>query len=353
MVDENFLELAFQSEDIKSLFGNLDFMSCNGIPIKMCLFLMEEGSIQLIKNEEPKNVKRDIEILNEKEGIFRISFKLLNGSGDEQISKGIIFRYPGTEKIFFYVSFSKSNIFEKIIKNYFNKFYPKVSRIFLTSNNLYKMIECIKEKYDKEVFISKMVVKRKDREQIDVEYKKEKVSYKKAFEEAKLENKIIKSVNISTDDLDAYISRLAIFRLNKGSFSTFSEDLLKQVLHFVDDEEKLLSNREQSEETNYKAKPLIINFSYNIFESVTNLREFKDELTKMKNISYNIIHFNPYLQMSITDTRDGSTFNIWVLSKDSILIFPQFRSTFASLSKFISAIFERFSEGKISEFKYE
>jgi hypothetical protein len=65
------------------------------------------------------------------------------------------------------------------------------------------------------------------------------------------------------------------------------------------------------------------------------------------------MHGNPYIFLTIIDYVDGSTFDIWVLKANELIIVPQLKSTVNSLKRVISHIFDRYAEGTIQEFTAE
>jgi hypothetical protein len=51
------------------------------------------------------------------------------------------------------------------------------------------------------------------------------------------------------------------------------------------------------------------------------------------------------------DYLDGSSYDVWVLATDRLVIIPQFSASMASFSRLVNHIFERIHEGKVE--KYE
>lgn len=56
---------------------------------------------------------------------------------------------------------------------------------------------------------------------------------------------------------------------------------------------------------------------------------------------------------SIADVLDGSSFEIWVVSPNRVLIVPQAKSSVAAFMRLISHIFSEFGEGNIAEYGHK
>lgn len=61
----------------------------------------------------------------------------------------------------------------------------------------------------------------------------------------------------------------------------------------------------------------------------------------------------PRFHASIADVLDGSSFEIWVVSPNRILIVPQAKSSVAAFIRLISHIFSEFGEGDIAEYGHK
>jgi hypothetical protein len=102
---------------------------------------------------------------------------------------------------------------------------------------------------------------------------------------------------------------------------------------------------------NYKpGPPLEIVYDEDVFDSTAKVRQFGEMLSHYQDASIVVYHGNPYFHANIADQKDGSSFEIWVLSQHRILISPQAKSSAQALSRVISYIFDRFKEGEVSEY---
>lgn len=149
--------------------------------------------------------------------------------------------------------------------------------------------------------------------------------------------------------LEGHFSRGGLFKF-RHSFLIFKERVLPHVLRLTKGKFKLYSNRSR-EDNGGEVSPLVIKLEAGTFDDRRQNRRFIEAVQGMKYTSVGIYHANPYINMSLVDHMDGSTFEIWVMSPDKITIVPQLRTTQASLSRLIAHIFEKFQEGDVVEYE--
>lgn len=62
-----------------------------------------------------------------------------------------------------------------------------------------------------------------------------------------------------------------------------------------------------------------------------------------------MLHSNPYFHAVMLDYRDGSTYEVLVLSDSGLTVIPQGRATVRSLQRLCSHVFAGFREGDLRE----
>lgn len=148
--------------------------------------------------------------------------------------------------------------------------------------------------------------------------------------------------------LEGYFSRGGLFKF-RHSFLIFKEHVLPHVLDLTIKKFKLYSNRSR-EDNGGDVSPLVIKLESGTFDDRVQNRRFVEAMQCMGYTSSSVYHANSYVNMSLVDHMDGSSFDIWVMSPDKITIVPQLRATQASLSRLVAHIFERFQEGDVLEY---
>ena len=149
--------------------------------------------------------------------------------------------------------------------------------------------------------------------------------------------------------LEGHLSRSGMFKF-RHSFLIFKNHVLPHVLSLIRGRFMMYSNRSRGDNGG-DVSPLVIKLKSGTFSDHKQNRRFVEAVQGMKYISYGIYHADSYVDMSLVDHMDGSTFEIWVMSPDTITIVPQLRATQASLFRLIDHIFERFQEGEVLEYE--
>ena len=97
----------------------------------------------------------------------------------------------------------------------------------------------------------------------------------------------------------------------------------------------------------YRPAPLRIDFRSKVMSNDDEIRHLLEVLKSFPRSMYSIQHGNPYVHMRIFDAYDGSGYDIWAVSSDSLVLMPRTKSTEAAIERIISHIFENFSEGTV------
>ena len=146
-----------------------------------------------------------------------------------------------------------------------------------------------------------------------------------------------------------FISRKGRLKYMDGSFEIFNDFILKKILDLMNTDHSKLENRQQIGE---KVKPITVNFDSKKSNPNILLKEFIGSLRDNPNISLMTHHDgNPFFYADVTDIREGSGFGVLFETKkeySKMTLVPQEVSSPIALSKFISYIFNKFGEGKIS-----
>ena len=148
--------------------------------------------------------------------------------------------------------------------------------------------------------------------------------------------------------LEGQFSRSGLFKFRR-SFMIFKEHALPSVLDMCSEKVRLYSSRSR-EDNGGDTLPIVIRIESDVFRDRDQHRRFIDAVLGMKHASSGVYVASPYVDMSLVDHIDGSTFEIFVMSPDKITIVPQARTTTASVSRLVDHIFERFQEGKVFDY---
>ena len=114
---------------------------------------------------------------------------------------------------------------------------------------------------------------------------------------------------------------------------------------------KLFDKRSRRESKNLDVRPLVLEFDSERFTSVEENLKFIEALSLLEKASTSVLHNNPYVQLSIIDYIDGSTFDVWIMHSKEVVIVPQLKSTPPAINRLVSHIFDNYAECNITEFK--
>ena len=114
---------------------------------------------------------------------------------------------------------------------------------------------------------------------------------------------------------------------------------------------KLLENRGILDNNYRPVTPLEIHYEDETFSTKDDIQRFGSLIRIYPHATKAVLHGNPYYHVSIADFKDGSSFELWVLTPSRILIVPQARSTAQAFERLISYIFTAFKEGDVREYE--
>ena len=109
-----------------------------------------------------------------------------------------------------------------------------------------------------------------------------------------------------------------------------------------------LKNRERSPENQFHSRPFNIDFTHPVLASPDQLRRLKIVLSKIPHVTCTSLHGNPYFHAALVDYRDGSSYEIFVLSDSHLTVVPQGRSSVQALQRLCGKVFSDFREGSLS-----
>jgi len=109
--------------------------------------------------------------------------------------------------------------------------------------------------------------------------------------------------------------------------------------------------RGRQENPSLNIRPISVTFDANLFEEVEENATFVESMRGMPSASVSVIHGNPYIHMSLIDYLDGSTFDIWAVEENRIVIVPQMKASISAIKRLINHIFDNYAEGQMADFE--
>lgn len=280
--------------------------------------------------------------------------------------------FPG---VYLLISHESSIFIREALLKLLNKLYPYVSQAFLSSHKLLQILRDLHKNHpEKTIRLRKIVSKSRilqkgSKKKIESEIKWTDLSYEDAFRIVFENDRWINSVDFEliykkpyaehdlfgqpkgyfTKETLGNLSRVGIFKC-KEEFLFFYQTVIKNMCEFAVKDMNLFKDRARVKATNFKPKPIIIEYEEDVFKDRTQNKKLINVINKLPQTAVSAFHANPYLHLSILDYKDLSSYDLWVLSNKRIVIVPQMRASHVSLNRLCNQIFTSFKEGEIKDF---
>jgi len=276
-------------------------------------------------------------------------------------------KYPNMYRI---VTVSKSIFWITTIRKLIKRAYPEAMRVFFKQNEIHEALKILEKNIDNNfrvhILDGTLKAKRNEgqnygRPQFNTDRVWRDQSIDVMFEEAQEKNQWFSSLTFAIQRKQGkHLQRYSTVAIGKiGKFGEVSsnfyfnliEDHLTSVLEGFASERLELYQRRGIRERNYQSSPpLEIQYEFDVFSNIEELHRFGRTIEKFPDSSIAVFHGNPYYHANVADYADGSSFDVWILSPNRILIAPQARSTPQALERITSHIFYEFREGIVREY---
>ncbi len=301
-------------------------------------------------------------LLKENQGIylFEFSFNALVIDERKKVTgKFYAVKSSQYKNIFVIISIENSFFFLKGLLPHFKKAYPNVSLTFITHKRLKNLLIDFRDKnqFKDFIIVRTTTYSRVDKNKIMPSVNWPEFTLEKAFEwvadeNGWFQNLAFKFKRSQGPKQEASISRNGVIKSTgyaKLIYDYFMTPIAKTVFENVE----FFGKRSRRDNPNRDIRPLSIGFDYDKFGEVEENQKFISSMRSMKASSVSVMHGNPYVHLSLFDYFDGSTFDIWVLSADKIIIVPQLKSSFQAVKRLLNHIFDNYAEGEIQDYKVE
>ena len=373
--------LYFHHNNLDSIFSAVSRAKLpSHFEIKLFMIISGDDLFAEIRKWTPENYA--VEYLEENSNLMTLKLtKTIKHIEEYNISGYLNLVKIANSNVYVAISYDSLKFVKQVMLKYFNHFYSNVSRLYVSSNQVKQILDKLKESTSGEIVTDRVVsysrinnkpqiiidkqdkllelqkvkdgfkkrTKESDLRWTDEDYSK---SFKRAAENDQWIDKITFSVRKENSELFfGSLSRDGLFKCNRN-LKLFFSTILDTVSKIGNEKVKLFKQRSRLE-NNGVIKPLTIEFSGNIFKDVEQNHKLVKVLSEFPKSSYTVYHGNPYLHASLVDYCDGSSYDLWVLSEDRMIIVPQLKASFSSISRFCEHIFRRFREGNIKELVIE
>src|SRR3989338_3965394 len=350
--------------------------------IKLFMIISSDDLFSEMKKWTPEHFA--VDYLEENSNLLTLKItKTIKHVKEYEISGCLNLVKIANSNVYVAISYDSLKFVKSVMLRYFNHFYSNVSNLYISSNQIKQILDKLKEETSGEIVTDRVVSYSRinNRQQINLD-KKERISELRKVESVNFRNKRTKESDLRWTDEDyatsfkraaendqwidkitfsvrkdnselffGFLARDGLFKCNKN-LKLFFDTILNSVTRIGNEKVRLFKNRSRLENQGV-IKPLTIEFKGNIFKDIEQNHRLVKVLSEFPKSSYTVYHGNPYLHVSLVDYCDGSSYDLWVLSEERLIIVPQLKASFSSISRFCEHIFRKFREGNINELVIE
>jgi hypothetical protein len=291
-------------------------------------------------------------------------FKLTHQVGhknDRRIIAGKFFLFKSLEfdSVYIAATLENSEFYHRELRSLLNGIYPEFLFAFIKSISLKQLIQ----EFSVVNNITEVKIKRASQK---IRFQDERsmsavtwpnMSLEDAFSFIQDNNGWFKSLQFEALKNGHTLSEIFIDRQGRvrtdRQFLIVYDGFIKPACNLLNANYQLFSNRSRKYLENLTPRPLTIDYSADLFEAVSVNEKFINAVSKLDKSSVSVVHGNPYIHMIVTDYNDGSSFDIWVLKRNQIIIVPQMKGTVAGIKRLVNHIFDSFAEGEVKNYQLE
>jgi hypothetical protein len=159
----------------------------------------------------------------------------------------------------------------------------------------------------------------------------------------------IRTLTVHVDDVvSLHLRRNSGATYYAGSFSIFENVVMARIALAAEERLALLSDRTRRINTPVP-RPIGLRVPAKPFSTVEGVDALLEAMRSQSGVGIAVLHRNPYVQVAITDYRDGSNFDAFVTSDNEISIHPGYRSSLGALTRFTAHLSTAFDAREILE----
>ncbi len=338
-------------------------LSQNGLNVTAIPFY---AKLQPAEYFPSKHKSREILLVRKNNGccLFDLNYSYkLNKEVQKATGRFYVYNHPEYPNIFVALTLEPSRFLQKALLPTLKQMYPMVLTTFIANKRLRKLLTTFRESQQ---FTELVVTQANHRFRIMPGKRQERtvpvvswpgIELDAAFDWVLENNGWFNSVKFQArrhfrDYAEILFTRQGIVRTDHLLEVVF-KSLVLPVCKTIYENIEIFGHRGRKEASDLSVRPLVIDFEVEQFGPPSENIHFIDAMKNFPASSVSVVHGNPYIQLSIIDYFDGSTFDIWVLNSNQVIIVPQLKGTVASIKRIINHIFDTFAEGRIRDLTEE
>jgi hypothetical protein len=271
-----------------------------------------------------------------------------------------IFEHPEYKKVYVALTVESSIFFHRALLPFIRSLYPQGMMTFITHRRLRRLLE---EFQITNQFKDLIITRASYRLRFEEEGKHKKIvpmvswpdmELKEAFDWVYQNNGWFESLQFeaikdSAVSAEVSFTREGVVRTDRLFSKIFSAFVLP-VCKTIHENIEIFGHRSRRERKDLSAKPLTIDFGVAQFADVSENNKFIQAMKRLRTASTSILHGNPYIHMVVIDYFDGSSFDLWVLNPNQLVIVPQMKGSIPAIKRLINHVFDTYAEGEIKDY---
>lgn len=308
-----------------------------------------------------------LRLLNPEAAVFRVELEPSGEKGKE--IRGVFAILPGDHPNFHrIVTISYSNFWNRAIRKIVRKSYPEAMPVFFKQNEIRDVLRKFESTLGprSRIRVSEVTMKRKSGRDSTISKRFEtdrlwtELSIEQVFELARERNQWFTSIQIQIQQIPERSTQFRtiatgrIYKYGELNYDYLHREvnlsLVSNLEGYASDRLTLLQGRGIRDRGYRHGLPIEIMYDRNIFEKKEEIQRFASVISDYPNSTKAVFHSNPYYHASVADFLDGSSFEVWILSPQRVLIVPQAKASERAFERLIGHIFFEFREGEINEY---
>ena len=100
-----------------------------------------------------------------------------------------------------------------------------------------------------------------------------------------------------------------------------------------------------------RSEPTVLRFDRRVFGGRGRNWRYADMIAKMADSSVSVYSTDSHMHLSLVDYMDGSSYDLWAVTSDRLVIIPQIRASGASMRRLVNHVFEGMGEGSVERYE--
>lgn len=305
-----------------------------------------------------KKIREENEI-----SIFDLTYHPRTRNRDKTSISGrfLVFKHLELENIHLLLSIEPQEFIHRALMPFIERNFPRIFLTTLGQSNMHMMLENYREinKFDelrvaRASLRSRFLWLEKAKETTIPSISWPNLGLDGAFNLALEQNGWFKSLTFESIKnsmvfAETTLNRNGIVKTDRNLLIVFNQ-LVKEICNLVHYQFELFRNRSRRDSELLEVRPLTIKFAKDRLGESEERSRLIETMRMYNKASVSVEHSNPYLQLSIIDYIDGSTFEMWVFNPTELVLVPQLKGTVPAIRRVIRHVFDNYAEGQIEEF---